>query len=65
MKAINIKLKRLCRYITNTICRIITISTLILLVSLWLASKADYIAVNFQMFSLQMDITKIEQIKGE
>tara|TARA_R110000823_G_scaffold203727_1_gene334753 strand:+ start:151 stop:345 length:195 start_codon:yes stop_codon:yes gene_type:complete len=63
MKAINIRLKRLCRYITNTICRIITITTLILLVSLWLASKTDYIAINFQMLGLQMDITKIEQIK--
>lgn len=63
MKTTNIQLKRLCRYITNTICRAVTLTTLILGVCLWLASKTDYIAVNFQMLGLQMDITKIEQVK--
>ena len=63
MKAYNIRLKRLCRYITNTICRIITITTLILLVSLWLASKTDYMAFNIELSGVQVNITKIEQIK--
>lgn len=57
------KLKRLCRYITNTAYKANAIVTFILLACLLLADKTDYIAINFQMLSLQMDITKIEKIK--